>query len=111
MLYRFFLTKEIKLDKRLYLIAQERYIWGVIMEIIKDHFLCDSCKNKDFIKIYNFSLQFRRVNFSDKLIYDEVIEERYQCTHCHKIFSKQQIEARLKEIIDERRTSLPIIEK
>jgi len=71
------------------------------MDIIKDYFLCDKCKNKDFVRIYNFSVQYRRVNFSDDLIYDEVIEEICQCTHCNRTFSKHQIEKRLKEMIDE----------
>ena len=72
------------------------------MDIVKDYFLCDKCKNKNFIQIYNFSLQFRRVNFSDDLIYDEVPEEVYQCTHCHKTFSKHQIETGFKDMINKR---------
>lgn len=70
------------------------------MDIIKDYFLCDKCKNKNFIRIYNFSVQFRKVNFSDDLIYDEVTEEIYQCTHCKETFSKHQINKMLKEMID-----------
>lgn len=76
------------------------------METIKDYFLCDNCKGKDFIRIYHFLTQFRKANFSDDFIYDEVIEGMYQCTHCHKTFSKQQIEARLKEITHKRLTTL-----
>jgi len=78
------------------------------METIKDYFLCDKCKSKNFIKIYNFSTQFRRVNFSDDFIYDAVIEKIYQCTHCHRTFSKHQIETRLKEITDKRLKSLGV---
>ena len=70
------------------------------MDIIKDYFLCGKCKNKNFIRIYNFSVQFRKVNFSDDLIYDEVTEEVYQCTHCNETFSKYQIDKSLKEMID-----------
>ena len=81
------------------------------MGTIKDYFLCDKCKSKNFIKIYNFSTQFRSVSFSDNFIYDKVIEEIYQCTHCHKTFSKQQIETRLMEITDERLKSLGAPEK
>jgi hypothetical protein len=81
------------------------------METFKDYFLCDNCKNKDFIRIYNFSTQFHRVNFSDKLIYDEVVEERYQCAQCRRIFSKKQIETRLKELTDERLASKVMPEK
>jgi hypothetical protein len=79
---------------------------GALMDTIKDYFFCDKCKNKNFIQIYNFSTQFRRVNFSDDLIYDEVTEEIYECAHCYKTFSKHQIETRLKEITDERLRSL-----
>jgi DNA-directed RNA polymerase subunit RPC12/RpoP len=81
------------------------------METIKDYFLCDKCKSKNFSKIYNFSTQFRRVNFSDDFIDDKVIEEIYQCTNCHKTFSKQQIEIRLMEITDDRLKSLGAPEK
>lgn len=72
------------------------------MDIIKNYFLCDKCKGKNFIRIYNFSVQFRRVNFSDDLLYDEVTGEVFQCTHCMETFSKHQIETKLKEMIDER---------
>lgn len=76
------------------------------MEPTKEYFLCDKCKGKNFIRIYNFSTQFRKVNFSDDFIIDEVIEGMYQCIQCHKIFSKQQIGARLKESTDERLKTL-----
>jgi ribosomal protein L37AE/L43A len=77
-----------------------------IMDDIKDYVLCDNCKNKNFIRIYNFAVHYKRVNFSDDVIYDEVSEELYQCTHCQKTFSKHQINARLKEMADERLRSL-----
>ena len=72
------------------------------MNISKDYFLCDKCKNKNFIRMRNFSVQFRKVNFSDELIYDEVTEEIYQCTHCKKTFTKQQVESGLRDIIHEK---------
>ena len=72
------------------------------MNISKDYFLCDKCKNKNFIRMRNFSVQFRKVNFSDDLIYDEVTEEIYQCTHCKKTFTKQQVESKLRDIIHEK---------
>ena len=72
------------------------------MDDIKDYLLCDNCKNKNFLRIYNFAVQFKKVNFSDDVIYDEVSEKLYQCTHCQKTFTKQQIDARLKEMVDER---------
>jgi hypothetical protein len=76
------------------------------MNVIKDYFLCDKCKNKNFIRIYNFSIQFRKVNFSDELIHDEAMEEIYQCSHCKQTFSKQQIESELKKIKGKRLESL-----
>ncbi len=78
------------------------------MDIIKDYFLCDKCKNKNFIRIHNFSVQFRRVNFSDDLLYDEITVEMFQCTHCKKTFSKHQIKTELKEMIDERLKSVAV---
>ena len=65
------------------------------MEPIEDFFLCDECENKDFKRIYNFSIRFHGVNFSDDLIYDKIVDERYQCTKCQKIFSIKEIEERL----------------
>lgn len=72
---------------------------------IRDYFLCDSCANKDFKCIYNFSLRFHGVNFSDDLIYDQLIDEVYQCTKCHKTFTKKQIEESLNEIKKTRKKS------
>ncbi|MBW1775927.1 MAG: hypothetical protein JRG79_06240 [Deltaproteobacteria bacterium] len=65
------------------------------MEFTQDYFFCDECDNKDFKRIYNFSMQFHGVNFSDDLIYDRIIDERYQCTKCQKIFSVMEIEENL----------------
>ena len=65
------------------------------MNSIQDFFVCDECENKNFKLIYNFSLLFHGVNFSDDLIYDKIIDEKYQCTQCLKTFSKDQIETGL----------------
>jgi len=62
------------------------------MENMKDSFLCNSCENKNFSLVYNFSLRFHGVNFSDDLIYDSLTEELYECTKCHMTFTKKQIE-------------------
>jgi hypothetical protein len=84
---------------------------GTPMDIIEDYFLCDKCENKNFIRIYNFSVQFRRVNFSDDLLYDEVTGEIFQCTHCKRTFSRRQIEEKLKEMVDERLKSSAVPQK
>ena len=68
------------------------------MNDIRDHFLCDSCANRDFKLVYNFSLRFHKVNFSDDLICDEMIVEQYECTKCLKTFTKKQIEEGLAEL-------------
>ena len=68
------------------------------MPDILDFFVCDSCLNKDFSSLCNFSLRFHGVNFSDELIYDEMVEERYQCTKCQKNFTKKEIEEGLAEL-------------
>jgi ribosomal protein L37AE/L43A len=68
------------------------------MEYIRDYFLCDGCQNKDFKRIYTFSLRFHGINFSDDLIYDRLTDEMYQCTTCNKIFTKDQIEEGLTAI-------------
>jgi len=73
------------------------------MDILQDYFLCDSCQCKDFKRIYNFSLRFHGVNFSDDLIYDKLIDEIYQCIECQKTFTKNQIENRLAEFKQKRK--------
>ena len=75
------------------------------MDNIQDYFLYDGCANKDFNLVYNFSLRFHRVNFSDDLVYDKLIEEMYQCTKCQRTFTKKQIEERLAELKKIRKTS------
>lgn len=73
------------------------------MDEMRDYFLCDNCKNKDFTLVYNFSLRFHGVNFSDGLIYDKLTEEIYKCTKCEKIYSRKQIEEGLAEVKKRRR--------
>lgn len=75
------------------------------MDSIKDYFLCDKCQGKDFVRLHNFSVSFRTVNFSDNLVHDEVKEEIYRCTQCQKTFTKNQIDARVKEMISQRHQS------
>jgi transposase-like protein len=64
----------------------------MLMDDILDFFVCDACSNKDFNLVYNFCLRFHGVNFSDDLIYDKIVQERYQCTACKKTFTKNEIE-------------------
>ena len=68
------------------------------MDYIHEFFSCDECDNRDFIRIYNFSLRFHGINFSDDLVYDRLTNEVYQCTKCKKTFSTDQIESKLAEI-------------
>lgn len=67
------------------------------MDYIHEYFLCDNCSNKDFVRIYNFSMRLHSVNFSEDLIYDEIVEELYRCTKCNKIFTEKQIKEDLAE--------------
>ena len=78
----------------------------VLMDGISDYFSCDGCNNRNFVRIYNFSVRFRTVNFSDELMYDEVVEELYQCTQCQKTFRRHQIDSRLREVIEKRHKSV-----
>ena len=68
------------------------------MEIVHEFFQCDDCEEKDFKRIYNFSLRFHSVNFSDSLVYDRLTDEIYQCVGCKKRYSLEQIEAGLEKI-------------
>lgn len=74
------------------------------MDFFQDYFLCDSCQNKDFTRIYKFSIGFHSVNFSDELIYDEVTDEIYECTKCNKSFTVGKIKEGLAEIKKRRKT-------
>ena len=65
------------------------------MEHVQDYFFCEGCQNSEFKRVYNFSIRFHSVNFSDELIYEKRTDERYQCTNCGKIFTIQQIEEKL----------------
>lgn len=73
------------------------------MDDILDYFMCDNCSNKDFKLVYNFCLRFHGVNFSDDLIYDKIIEEKYECTQCKKTFSKADIEKGLSTLRSKRK--------
>jgi hypothetical protein len=64
----------------------------------RDYFVCSSCHNKDFKAIYNFSLRFHKVNFSDDLIYDNLSEEIFQCTQCQKTYTKTEVQEGLAEL-------------
>lgn len=67
------------------------------MDPIRDFFICSACQNKSFRPIFTFSIVFRRVNFSDELIYDRITEEAYECTRCGKAHSKGEVEEKLLE--------------
>ncbi len=73
------------------------------MDDFHDFFICESCQNKDFKRIYNFSLRFHGVNFSDELIYDKLVNEVYQCTKCYKTYTSEQIEEGLTAIKSRRK--------
>lgn len=65
------------------------------MGYIHDYFLCDGCQGRDFKRIYNFSIRFQNVNFSDELVYEKTTDESYQCTKCSKVYGRDQIEEKL----------------
>ena len=67
------------------------------MDSSKEYFMCDDCQNKDFTKIYNFSMLFYSVNFSDELVYEKLTEEMYRCSRCSKMFTQGQIDKALME--------------
>ena len=70
---------------------------------ILDFYVCEECSNKNFNRVYRFCLRFHGVNFSDDLIYDKIIEERYQCTKCQKTVTKKEIEEGLSKLRRKRR--------
>ena len=73
------------------------------MDEIQDYFECESCSNREFKLVFNFSIRFHGVNFSDDLIYDKLTEEIYHCTKCDKTYTKKQIENCLNEFKKKRK--------
>lgn len=78
-------------------------IGGTGMDELRDYFECDRCSNREFKVVYSFSLRFHGVNFSDELIYDRLVDERFQCTKCDRTLSRGDIEKGLSEIRNRRR--------
>jgi DNA-directed RNA polymerase subunit RPC12/RpoP len=76
---------------------------GILMNDILDFFVCDACSSKDFNLVYNFCLRFHGVNFSDDLIYDEIVEEKYQCSACKKTFTKKDVKEALSRLRKKRK--------
>jgi ribosomal protein L37AE/L43A len=74
------------------------------MEYVQDYFSCSNCHNRNFKLIYNFSIRFYGVNFSDDLIYDRLTDEIYQCTKCLQTFTKAQVDETLAEFKKMRKT-------
>ena len=68
------------------------------MTVIHEFFTCDGCDCKDLKLIYNFSLRFHGINFSDDLVYDKLVDEKFQCVNCKKTFTRKQIEEKLEAI-------------
>ena len=73
------------------------------MTLYVDYFVCDNCQCRDFKRIYNFSLRFHGVNFSDDLIYDRVTSEIYECTQCKKRFTIDEVEKKMSSIREDYR--------
>lgn len=73
------------------------------MEEFRDYYVCENCSNKDFSLVYNFSLRFHGVNFSEELIYDEIVDELYQCTRCKRTVSRAEIARALARIRSRRK--------
>ena len=91
------------LRRGLWALGDPSHLRGILMDEILDFFVCDACSNKDFNLVYNFCLRFHGVNFSDDLIYDKIVEERYQCTACKKTFTQKEVEEALAKIRRERK--------
>ena len=68
------------------------------MKDARHYFECDECHNRNFKEVYNFSIRFHKVNFSDDMIYDKIVDEMFQCTECGKTFTKKEIEKSMQDI-------------
>lgn len=75
------------------------------MDVTRDFFSCSACQCRNFRQLYNFSIVFHTVNFSDDLIYDRLTEESYECTKCGMVYTKEEIEEQLRQFKKARRSS------
>jgi len=73
------------------------------MDVMQDFFRCGACQNKDFRQVYNFSMKFRTVNFSEELMYDRITDEVYECTRCGRTFTRDEVEKTLSNFKRNRR--------
>ena len=67
-------------------------------------FICLDCKGENFGANYKFSVEFKDVNFTDRLIYDKITEASYFCKECGKVYSQEFIQESIQKTIDKYKT-------
>ena len=67
-------------------------------------FSCPNCNGTDFGKNYQFSVDFKTVNFTDELIYDKKFGNSYFCRQCGQIYTPTEIQESLKRTIQKYKT-------
>jgi len=65
---------------------------------VKEYFICDRCGCKDFFPRQSFSISFKKVNFSDDMIYDKDTEECWECKNCGVCISEEDIKTGIEDI-------------
>ncbi len=72
-------------------------------EITKEYFTCSTCGANKFTKRYEFSVSFRKVNFTDSLVYNKGTDEFFVCANCEHTISAEDIRIGLREIKQKRK--------
>lgn len=69
------------------------------MDVYSKTFCCLDCNGKMFNKSYSFIVNFKTVNFTDDLIYDEKDVAVYVCKDCGKEYTYEFIREYMKDYI------------
>jgi transcription elongation factor Elf1 len=62
------------------------------MESYSKKFTCNICGCEDFVKVHNFIMDFRNVDFTDDIICNPRKEEVYRCDNCGEPYSIEYIQ-------------------
>jgi transcription elongation factor Elf1 len=74
------------------------------MQVYRNEFRCSNCKNTTFQQTYKFIVDFKTVNFTDELIYDEHRITEYVCMVCGATYTTDEISKTMKDTIEKYKT-------
>jgi hypothetical protein len=69
------------------------------MKVYSKTFTCEKCGCPYFSEVHMFITDFKTVNFSDELIYDEKGKTLYKCEQCNSMYERNYIAKYMKDFI------------